>query len=138
MATAVLREAMLPPFIAENPLEQCYLLQSSPSTKALSFTLRNVLTLEKTQGQHDPKAKGLKREQSGKKYYSEAVRKCLGENRKIMDLYQKFRADFANEVTAAKRDNKKTFSCILNRDKECVFSQNLSKSSVKTKHLSLS
>ena len=58
-----------------------------------------------------------------KKYYSEAVRECLGENRKIMDLYQKFRADFANEVTAAKRDNKKTFSCILNRDKECVFSQ---------------
>lgn len=48
-------------------LSSVIFLQSSPSTKALSFTLRNVLTLEKTQGQHDPKAKGLKREQSGKK-----------------------------------------------------------------------
>lgn len=124
VATAVLREAMLPPFIAENPLEQCYLFAiiAFHEGLVLYFTQRSDAG-KKHKGSMTQKQKDLNESKVAKKYYSEAVRKCLGENRKIMDLYQKFRADFANEVTAAKRDNKKTFSCILNRDKECVFSQ---------------
>lgn len=124
VATAVLREAMLPPFIAENPLEQCYLFAiiAFHEGLVLYFTQRSDAG-KKHKGSMTQKQKDLNESKVAKKYYSEAVRECLGENRKIMDLYQKFRADFANEVTAAKRDNKKTFSCILNRDKECVFSQ---------------
>lgn len=124
VATVVLREAMLPPFIAGNPLEQCYLfaIVAFHEGLVLYFTQRSDAG-KKHKGSLTQKQKDLNESKVAKKYYSEAVRKCLGENRKIMDLYQKFRADFANEVTAAKRDNKKTFSCILNRDKECVFSQ---------------
>lgn len=124
VATAVLREAMLPPFIAENPLEQCYLFAiiAFHEGLVLYFTQRSDAG-KKHKGSLTQKQKDLNESKVAKKYYSEAVRECLGENRKIMDLYQKFRADFANEVTAAKRDNKETFSCIFNRDKECVFSQ---------------
>lgn len=124
VATAVLREAMLPPFIAENPLEQCYLFAiiAFHEGLVLYFTQRSDAG-KKHKGSLTQKQKDLNESKVAKKYYSEAVRECLGENRKIMDLYQKFRADFANEVAAAKRDNKETFSCIFNRDKECVFSQ---------------
>lgn len=124
VATAVLREAMLPPFIAENPLEQCYLFAiiAFHEGLVLYFTQRSDAG-KKHKGSLTQKQKDLNESKVAKKYYSEAVRECLRENRKIMDLYQKFRADFANEVTAAKRDNKETFSCIFNRDKECVFSQ---------------
>lgn len=124
VATAVLREAMLPPFIAENPLEQCYLFAiiAFHEGLVLYFTQRSDAG-KKHKGSLTQKQKDLNESKVAKKCYSEAVRECLGKNRKIMDLYQKFRADFANEVTAAKRDNKETFSCIFNRDKECVFSQ---------------
>lgn len=124
VATAVLREAMLPPFIAENPLEQCYLFAiiAFHEGLVLYFTQRSDAG-KKHKGSLTQKQKDLNESKVAKKYYSEAVRECLRENRKIMDLYQKFRADFANEVTAAKRDNKETFSCIFNRDKESVFSQ---------------
>ena len=116
VATAVLREAMLPPFIAENPLEQCYLFTIIAFREGLVlyFTQRSDAG-KKHKGSMTQKQKDLNESKVAKKYYSEAVRECLGENREIMDLYQKFRADFANEVTAAKRDNKKTFSCILDR-----------------------
>ena len=89
VATAVLREAMLPPFIAENPLEQCYLFAiiAFHEGLVLYFTQRSDAG-KKHKGSMTQKQKDLNESKVAKKYYSEAVRECLGENRKIMDLYQ--------------------------------------------------
>lgn len=124
VATVVLREAMLPPFIAGNPLEQCYLfaIVAFHEGLVLYFTQRSDAD-KKHKSSLTQKEKDLNESKVASKFYSEAVRSCLKNNEEIMALYQNFRADFISEATAAKRDSKKTFNCIFNRGEELVFSQ---------------
>lgn len=124
VATVVLREAMLPPFIAGNPLEQCYLfaIVAFHEGLVLYFTQRSDAD-KKHKSSLTQKEKDLNESKVASKFYSEAVRSCLEKNKEIMALYQNFRADFISEATAAKRDSKKTFNCIFNRGEELVFSQ---------------
>lgn len=121
LATAILKAAMLPPFVIENPLEQCYLLA------VVAFHEGYVLFYTQRSDEGEPHdhaltdvEKKLNASRIAKKFYSNEIRTCFDENGGISNVCLQFVANFREKATEAKR---KDFDCVLGNNGEGVFSK---------------
>ena len=121
LATAILKAAMLPPFVVENPLEQCYLLA------VVAFHEGYVLfyTQRSDNGEpHEHALNDVERELNdsriAKKFYSDEVCGYFDANDEIRNVCLQFVANFRERATEAKG---KDFDCILGNNGEGIYSK---------------
>lgn len=121
LATAILKAAMLPPFVVENPLEQCYLLA------VVAFHEGYVLfyTQRADNGEpHEHALNDVERELNdsriAKKFYSDEVCGYFDANDEIRNVCLQFVANFRERATEAKG---KDFDCIFGNNGEGIYSK---------------
>lgn len=121
LATAILKAAMLPPFVVENPLEQCYLLA------VVAFHEGYVLfyTQRSDNGEpHEHALNDVERELNdsriAKKFYSDEVCGYFDANDEIRNVCLQFVANFRERATEAKG---KDFDCIFGNNGEGIYSK---------------
>lgn len=121
LATAILKAAMLPPFVVENPLEQCYLLAVVAFHEGfvLFYTQRSDKGRPHDHALNDVEKK-LNASRVAKKFYSNEIRTCFDENGEICNVYFQFVDNFRKKAVEAKG---KDFDCIFGNNGEGVFSE---------------
>lgn len=121
LATAILKAAMLPPFVIENPLEQCYLLAvvAFHEGYVLFYTQRSDIGHPHDHALTDVEKK-LNDSSIAKKFYSDKVRDCFDANAEISNVCLRFMTNFREKVTEA---NGNDFDYIFGNNGEGVFSK---------------
>ena len=121
LATAILKAAMLPPFVVENPLEQCYLLA------VVAFHEGYVLFYTQRSDNGEPHEHALNDVEKklndsciAKKFYSDEVCGYFDANDEIRNVYLQFVANFRERTTEAKG---KDFDCIFGNNGEGIYSK---------------
>lgn len=121
LATAILKAAMLPPFVVENPLEQCYLLAvvAFHEGYVLFYTQRSDNGEPHEHALNDVEKK-LNDSRIAKKFYSDEVCDCFYANDEIRNVCLQFVANFRERATEAKG---KDFDCIFGNNGEGIYSK---------------